>query len=243
MKLIAVVGASGLWFLAGPAAAQAQPPAAPRAPLWQGLQQGMTFDEAAAAIRAIPGVASVKITLRKKQPNGLQIGYNGGGVEVGPLIATIEPTFVAGGLESVALTGDDCRAAAAVKLDKLNEGLVAKYGRGVPMRVVDDAGVTIDQRRSYSSDLTHVTVAYAAHNDARDALAAVGHSGASGAVAQIGDSIALLAAKQALAACQADRGERLRITVTYEPQSTFLAARKALQDQQRAEKDRAAKSL
>lgn len=119
------------------------------APLWQQLREGMTYEEAAAALRATDGVRSVRVKLKKQKPVALSISYVGSGVSVGPMVATITPVFEDDKLASVSLISDDCLSTGLAKNNTISDGLREKYGHYVSVKVVDDNGVHTDDQKAY----------------------------------------------------------------------------------------------
>lgn len=202
----------------------------PRPLLWKGLRVGMPPEEAAALLRAIDGVKAVKVKGTQKSPR-LSISLTDGALDVADWKVTIGTDFDAEGLESVALSQDDCASITSARILRIIPVLKERYGNAAMEKVVDSNGVEISTQAAFWNATTRVRVSWV--------VSAIGEyvdSGLSGKTGRIADALGALGMAAQRAACPADEGAKAAATITYSSQAAFLNEQKA--DIEKAERER-----
>jgi hypothetical protein len=200
----------------------------------------MTPDEAGAALRAVSGVAEVKVTPRKGKQPKFNIRYSEDGVRVGDLRATVKLTFSEDRLTEVTLVTDACADRTVAQMKVIMPVLKEKYGHSGTERVVDENGVPFATQYAFWNDVTRVRLSFREYNLAAAAGMRAPIGGTAGALAELG---AALTADSARKACPADDGGRAETTINYSAQKTFLAEQAAMRAKNEDARRKAADGL
>jgi len=208
--------------------------------LWQGLRYGMSPDEAAAALRAAPGVAEATISPRRGKQPKVNIRYSEEGVRVGDLKATLKLTFSEDRLAEVTLHTDACASTTVAQMKLVMPVLKEKYGGSGRETVVDEKGVPYATQFAFWDDVTRVRVSFREYNLAATAGIRAPVGGTAGALAELG---AALTADSARKACPADGGGRAETTLNYSSQSVFRAEQAAMREKNEEARRKAAQGL
>ena len=222
-----------------PAQGQAQAPA-DRVALWQGLQHGMSPDEAGAALQAVPGIAEAKLTPRRGKQPKVNLRYSEQGVRVGDLKATVKLTFSEDRLTEVTLVADACASTTVAQMKLIMPVLKEKYGQSGRETVVDEKGVPFATQFAFWNDVTRVRLSFREYNLAAAASMPAPVGGTVGALAELG---AAITAESARKACPADGGGRAETTINYSAQSIFQAEQAAMRAKTEEARRKAADGL
>ncbi|HEX8301210.1 hypothetical protein [Sphingomonas sp.] len=121
------------------APASLQPAIDNRPMLWQDLRYGMTADEAAILLRALPGIRAAAVKPSKKKPPRIVMDYTKEGVTLLGLRNEIGLTFGSSGLEQVDLRSAACLALSMEKFKGLRDLISQKYGAARTQKEVNEA--------------------------------------------------------------------------------------------------------
>jgi len=206
--------------------------ASERVPLWQTLQEGMTAEEAAIALRGVEGVKTVTVKPSRKGAT-LSISYTAGGIEVAGLPYRILPDFKASRLTGVRLQSEACLSLATEKYKTLRDLLAQKYGDGRTQREVTEDRQLIAIRDTFSTTPTRVLLRLEPGSIPQHIYGATGFAGALAAIANS-------SADADVEACPNDRGQKANIEVTYlnNANSAAIDAGAAAEEAAKRERDK-----
>lgn len=195
----------------------------PAIPLWQEFSVGMSPESVALTLRKIPGIKSVEVIRKRNKPAMLKTKYVNKGVQIGEMMFTIQPTFVASQLAEITLEDDSCASVGRVKVLNATKALKEKYGNTQRELVVDDQGVQTDTRYAFWNDSTRVQMSLQESNPGATPPLVYGGSGFQKSLADFANAMAESTASAAREACPSDDGRRMQITMTYLSQAAFKA--------------------